>query len=259
MPWDEIEQRGFELPPRSTPLLVCCEDSTEFAAELTCWFSTRTKAWEAVVLPVTKELFQTEKTESGPSPFGYFLFRPSPLIEDSAQFLQSLLDQNPGALALDIGCGSGREAIILATTGWSVFGLDRDRRALKRWIDLADRQGCRSLCTPICANLEKEGDLRSLLSSSLPERFHLILVNRHLHRPTLSDIVLLMAPGALLLFHTFLDCCEHPPDTKHKLRSGELKETFGTLLNIERDEELPIEDGRVMSFFVARKPAESEN
>eukprot|EP00971_Amphidinium_carterae_P262565 5208243-Amphidinium_carterae.1 len=29
LPWDEITQRGFELPPRSVPMVVCCEDTCE--------------------------------------------------------------------------------------------------------------------------------------------------------------------------------------------------------------------------------------
>lgn len=99
-------------------------------------------------------------------------------------------------------------------------------------------------------------------------RFQLAMVNRHLHRPTLGEIAEALDPGGLLLFHTFMEGglsrrfgrrisvwdagCEHPSDPEHLLKSGELRETFRDL-EILRDEELAGEDGRPMSFFIARK------
>eukprot|EP00933_Yihiella_yeosuensis_P010023 TRINITY_DN116255_c0_g1_i1.p1 TRINITY_DN116255_c0_g1~~TRINITY_DN116255_c0_g1_i1.p1 ORF type:complete len:234 (+),score=36.17 TRINITY_DN116255_c0_g1_i1:249-950(+) len=228
-----------------------------------CWLIL-TEIWQASVIAVTKDLLHSENIEKGPSPQGHFLFSPSPLIAQSFGLLESLQTHLPGERplrALDIGCGSGREAIVLATLGWEVTGLDRDRRGLNRWIDLAERQGCRHLCHPLCITTEKEGDLCAKLQEAAANKedsttclWHLITVNRHLHRPTLAEISSLLAPGGLLLYHTFMEVCEHPPDMKSKLRSGELKETFSPPLEVLRDEELAVDDGRILSFFVAKKP-----
>ena len=51
-------------------------------------------------------------------------------------------------VALDVGCGSGREAIALMTRGWKVVALDRDARALQRLEALAERQARAALQPP---------------------------------------------------------------------------------------------------------------
>ncbi|CAK9023337.1 unnamed protein product [Durusdinium trenchii] len=246
VPWADMASRGFELPTRSTPFTVCCAE--EDLDEIQEWFDSRTKPWMATVQPVPEEL-----PEEGPSAVGHFLFSVSPLLEDSEYLLEELrmrhLPEVPKAL--DVGCGSGREAILLATRGWKVTALDRDQRALDRLGTLAERQGCNEICGSVCCTLADSGDLLAAVEEL--GHFQLVMVNRHLHRPTLLEIVDLLAPGGLLLFHTFMEGCSHPKDPEHLLRPGELSRTFGNALELLRDEELPGEDGRVMSFFVARK------
>lgn len=252
MPWAEMASRGFELPARSRPFLVCCgEDSFE---EVRDWFATRAKAWQATVVPATRTLLDLAP-EVGPSPPGRFLFSPSPLLQEAMSRLEeiqiSCAPKEPRAL--DVGCGSGREALALATAGWEVTALDRDRRGLDRLCRLAERQGCRDRCRVLRCTLEAEGDLLASLKEPC-ETFQLVMVNRHLHRPTLREMAELLGPGGLLLFHTFMEGCVHPSDPAHVLKPGELRRIFEGL-EVERDEELPGEDGRPMSFFIARKPA----
>eukprot|EP00435_Cladocopium_sp_Y103_P066641 s200_g28.t3 len=99
------------LPTRSTPLTVCCAQS-EFA-EIQEWFNSRHKPWNATV------------------------------VTDSEELLDTLRDSMEVPKALDVGCGSGREAILLASRGWEVFALDRDARGLERLAALAQRQAQR--------------------------------------------------------------------------------------------------------------------
>jgi len=207
--------------------------------------------------------------ERGPSPASRFLFGPSPLL---AQMLDSdVLDEvasesaRAGALprALDVGAGSGRDCIILATRGWAVTALDRDKRALGRWETLAVKQGVETACTAVIATLREEGDLvRSLEAAACnpihcdpPESptFQLVMLCRTLHRPTLAELATLLAPGGVLLIHHFLEGNTHPTHPDAVLRHGELREMFHSELEIVLDEQRAIEDGRVLTFFVARR------
>ena len=58
--------------------------------------------------------------------------------------------------ALDLGCGSGREAVYLAAQGWQVVAVDRLPEALERGRDLQRRYAPESLPIHwVCADLEK--------------------------------------------------------------------------------------------------------
>src|SRR5215211_7067658 len=50
--------------------------------------------------------------------------------------LAALISMLPPGRALDVGCGHGTEALFLASCGWSVVGIDRDRSA----IEIAERR-----------------------------------------------------------------------------------------------------------------------
>lgn len=283
--WNEMKDRGFELPPRSERLTVCCK--TDMVQYIRDWFSTRSKRclWNVTVIGYDELVAQSGSVVcTGPSPPGLFLFPASPLLRQSLPLLVEMQRKMVGRpsvklRALDIGCGSGRDAIILATSGFFTTGIDRDPRALERWLRLSERQGCRARCTAVTADLHCPGDLQIALENDehTLKTFHVILVCRHLHRP-LSELTSLLAPEGLLLIHTFMEGNHHPVDSASVLCYGELARAFGrgdsgsstyssisdeidfkadpieSAANMEilRDEALAIEDGRILSFFVAR-------
>lgn len=101
----------------------------------------------------------------------------------------------------------------------------------------------------------------------------LLLVSRYLHRPHFPAFARLLAPGGLLLFHTFLvgaesvgrctptrprflvrppspSCC---PSLAHQLSPGELRAAFEASFDIVTDEVLLLPDGRPTSCFLARR------
>lgn len=266
IPWAEIGARTFELPPRDVPLIVCAGDDV---AAIEGWFETRTVRclWQVTVVnwnsaasraaagatdPRVAQLFARE-LEHGPVPSGQFLFPLTPLLRESTKLLARVRSDVRGrqVRALDIGAGSGRDAILLAADGWEVTALDRDARALARFSGLAERQGCAERCTAVHAVLTNEGDLVAAVGNSAV--FDVINVCRHHHRPTLVEIGRLLAPGGVLLYHTFAEGTSHPTDPKKILQPTELAHTFEGSLTVLRDEVCTVEDGRPLSFFVARR------
>ena len=154
---------------------------------------------------------------------------------------------------MDVGSGSGRDAALLCCRyGFDfVCALDRDGRALSRWARLLDRhQVPAESRVAVEATIRAEGDLTAVLAS-LPGPWDLIHAARFLKREMLAELATLLAPGGILLYHTFV---EDTPSSTHAVAPGELRSAF-VGFEVLRDDVEAIDDGRDLSFFAARKPA----
>jgi len=265
IPWSEMKQRGFELPARGRRLAVYTADDDAAVAAAVEWFATRSERCRWTTASVAR--WKDGNGDAGPSRRGQFLFGASPLLAQTLALGDAFLPEDGGRKlrALDVGSGSGRDAAVLAAGGRfeTVAALDRDKKALARWGALLERHALDGVGVAVHANLAREGDLqRALAGAGLPGRggWDLVNVCRHLHRPTLGELACLLAPGGVLLYHSFLEGCAHPTGEDKLLGRGELRRVFGAAgggagLQVDRDEELPIEeDGRLCSFFRARAP-----
>ncbi len=96
--------------------------------------------------------------------------------------------------ALDVACGSGRNALFLADRGLEVVGLDRDEEALDR---AAERARARSLEVTWRAQELEQGWRPEL------DAWDLILVSRFLFRPLLPALGPALRPGGRLFYSTF--------------------------------------------------------
>ena len=153
---------------------------------------------------------------------------------------------------MDLASGSGRDAALLCCRyGFElVCALDRDAKALNRWTRLLDRhQVAHESRVAVEATIRAEGDLIAALAS-LPGPWHLVHVARFLKREMLAELAALLAPGGILLYHTFV---EDPPRAQHAVAPGELRSAF-VGLEVLRDDVEAIDDGRELSFLAARKP-----
>jgi len=217
---------------------------------------------EVRVSPAEGPEWEGVATASGRSPLGEFLFQASPLVQQSAPLLEeakaAACARGERPCMLDVGCGSGRDAVIVAAQGWAVTAIDRDKSAVERCRRLAERNRCVDFQALRCT-LKRDGDLLSALHVDGLEdsRWDGVMLNRTLHRESLKDLPALLRPGGILLFHAFLEGNTHPTDPKSVLGHTELRDVFGTEgcgLEVLRDEALPVDDGRTLSFFCARKP-----
>jgi SAM-dependent methyltransferase len=158
-----------------------------------------------------------EQTASGQSRIR--LWRPNPFLLEALQHIKSenrkrlLLSQR----ALDIACGSGRDAVHLALSGYDVTAVDVLPDALHRAQDLASRNGVH--LQTVVKDLEK--------NPSLPTgSFDLLCVFRYLHRPLFPLLRQALAPRGYLIYETFhernLQTGKPPRNPGHLLRSNEL-------------------------------------
>lgn len=114
---------------------------------------------------------------------------------------------------LDLACGGGRHARLLAAGGHPVLAVDRDEAALARL------QGIPGIVT---ARLDLEGEQWPLVG----QRFAGIVVTNYLWRPRLPDLLALLAPGGVLIYETFMignEAYGKPSNPDFLLQPGELR------------------------------------
>jgi SAM-dependent methyltransferase len=119
----------------------------------------------------------------------------------------------PPGEALDLACGGGRHARLLAARGLQVTALDRDARALAA-------AGARGVNT-VAHDLEAPGSRWPFA----PGRFQGIVVTNYLHRPLFGEIVASLAPDGILIYETFAQGNEvfgKPSNPDFLLAPGEL-------------------------------------
>ncbi|WP_374326320.1 class I SAM-dependent methyltransferase [Azonexus sp.] len=135
------------------------------------------------------------------------MIRPSPWVEHYSTLLPA------GGEVLDLACGNGRHARLLAEMGYRVCAVDRDALALDR---LAGVPGITT------SYVDLEGDVWPLVG----RRFSGIVVTNYLWRARLPDLLALLLPGGVLIYETFMDgnaVYGKPSNPYFLLRPGELR------------------------------------
>ena len=174
----------------------------------------------------------------------------SDLGEPSAWLLESADLLPAGGRALDVACGRGRHALLLAATGFETTAIDRDRDALAALETTARGLGLsvRTWATDLEAN---DPDLPDLGAAA----FELVVVFRYLHRPLFPALRRALTPGGMLVYETFTRAqaaCGHPRNPAFLLEEGELARLVAPLdvLRFEEGER----EGAFVARVVARRP-----
>jgi SAM-dependent methyltransferase len=137
----------------------------------------------------------------------------------------------PGGAVLDLACGAGRHARLLAARGHPVLAVDRDRALLDA---LAAVPGIE----PFYADLEN--------GAPWPlgaRRFAAIIVVNYLYRPLFPRLAAGLDAGGVLVYETFAVGNERygrPSNPQFLLRSAELLDAFRPSLSV-----VAFEQGRV--------------
>jgi SAM-dependent methyltransferase len=127
---------------------------------------------------------------------------------------------------LDLACGRGRHARLLASWGLRVVALDRDRAALAALA--AEAHASRLGIEPLRADAEAGCGL-----PFRPASFAAIVVTRFLFRPLAPALPALLRPGGLLVYETFTtrqrELGQGPRNPAFLLEPGELPRLFPEL------------------------------
>jgi SAM-dependent methyltransferase len=114
-------------------------------------------------------------------------------------------------LVLDLACGAGRHASLLASLGHTVLAVDRDISA----IDLLKSDSIQ------IQKLDLEGSDWPLLD----QQFSAIVVTNYLYRPFLDELPKMLTEGGVLIYETFADGNAEfgkPSNPDFLLKPGEL-------------------------------------
>lgn len=153
--------------------------------------------------------------------------------------------------ALDLACGLGGNALMLAEQGLEVTAWDLSPVAIQRLRETAGRRGLRSLLA----------EVRDLEQSPPPEQcFDVIVVSYYLDRELVPHIIAALKPGGLLFYQTFTRIAmgeEGPSNPDYRLGDNELLRLFGVLkLRVYREENLlgdPAQGTRDVAMLVAQR------
>ena len=142
--------------------------------------------------------------------------RPSSWVQRFAGLIRD------GGEVLDMACGTGRHARLLAGLGFRVEAVDRDAEAL------AALAGIAKVST-------RQADLEGGPWPYARRGFDGIVVAHYLHRPLFPLIIDALGEGGVLIYETFMLGNERfgrPSNPDFLLRPNELFEAFGTRLQI---------------------------
>ena len=113
-------------------------------------------------------------------------------VDTPSAWVQRFATRIASGRVLDLACGSGRHARLLAAAGYPVLAVDRNADALAA----LDGTGIDTACI----DLESGDGAAGLL---LPGSFAGIVVTNYLHRPLLPLLFASLIDGGVLIYETF--------------------------------------------------------
>ncbi len=242
IPLEELKLRIHELPPSGADLTLFDDDAARLREARAILQPDR---WKIVSVDDPTRLAHGP-IETGPS--AARLWQPHTFLVDVLPIIEREWCGLAGRRALDLACGSGRDAVFLAMQGMSVEAVDILPDAVQRAADLARRNG-----VPLrvrSADLETGPALNAACCD-------LAVVFNFLHRPLIEQIREAVTPGGFVVYETFLQASRElygkPSRDAHLLNPGELAAAFtGWRILVSR--EGPSGPRRIASGIVAQKP-----
>lgn len=236
LPLNLIASGAATLHDRGKPLLVVCEhgirsvQAAQFLA--TAGFS------DLLNLEGGMAAWSGPRDYSVGMPFGHP--GPSSWLLENADLLQR------DGIVLDLACGRGRHALLLAAAGFRVRAIDRDTDKIAALKKLAKK---------LELSIEVDVDDLEVEDKSLgTQTYDVVLGIHYLHRPLFPVLIRALRPGGLLMYETFTVAQAargKPTNPDYLLQSGELIELVAPL-KIERQREGEF-DGAFVAGVIARR------
>lgn len=173
--------------------------------------------------------------------------RQKPLNYDP--WLQRVLPLLPPGRALDIACGRGRNALLLAEAGYAVRAVDASPQALAQLAKAAQRRNL------VVDTAQQDLEQIPLLPVAA---FDVVLQFFYLHRSLFEALRQAVRPGGVAVVRTFScagDFADGPGNPDYVLEIGELLRVFAGWEILLHEEGLDkAERGGGLAGIVARKP-----
>lgn len=158
-------------------------------------------------------------------------------LDNPSPWVRRFAPHIPAGRVLDLACGTGRHAKLLAWLGHAVTAVDRDAQALSA----AAAPGIDTLQIDL-----ENGFNAGMASLFAAGSFAGIVVTNYLHRPLFPHLLCSLAPGGMLIYETFAKGNERfgkPSNPDFLLETGELLEVVRR--SAEPMHVLAFEDGYV--------------
>jgi tellurite methyltransferase len=234
LPVDLTASAPAVLPDDGRPVLVYCEHGVRSVAAS----QLLSAAGVSEVLNLSGGLSHW----SGPREFGPGVMRgPSTWILENADLLPR------GGTVLDVACGRGRHALLLASAGFTVRAIDRNPEAIAFVRQTAERLSL-TIDTEV---IDLETDPPPELPAASVDA---VLVFNYLHRPLMPSLRAAVKPGGRIFYETFTTRQAergHPTNPAFLLRDGELGELMKPL-TVLRSREGDF-DGRFIASVIAER------
>ncbi len=153
-----------------------------------------------------------------------------------------------GGRVLDVACGRGRHALLMASAGFDVHAIDRDPDAIAFVRATADRLRLKLGAEVVDLETEPPPVLKA-------ESYDAVLVFNYLHRPLMPALREAAKPGGRIFYETFTTRQAergHPRNPAFLLKDGELAELMAPF-SILRSREGEF-DGHFIASVVAERP-----
>jgi rhodanese-related sulfurtransferase len=234
LPVDLMASAPAVLPNDDRPVLVYCEHGIRSAAA--------SRLLSAAGIAGVLNLAGGLSVWTGPREFGPGVLRgPSPWLIQNADLLPR------GGKVLDVACGRGRHALLLASAGFEVHAIDRDPDAIAFVRETAERLGLKLAAEVVDLETDPPPDLGSSICDA-------VLVFNYLHRPLFPALRAVVKTGGRIFYETFTTRQAergHPRNPAFLLKDGELEEMMAPL-TIVRSRAGDI-DGRWIASAVAQR------
>jgi SAM-dependent methyltransferase len=174
-----------------------------------------------------------------------------PQDPDPSPVLANYVDEMPDGRALDVATGTGRNAVFLATEGYTVDAVDRSAEGLAITRENARERGVADRLNPIQADVST--------FAFPPERYEVVTVSFYRAVDRLPDIKAALAPGGYLFVEHHLRSAEPAPSgpsgDRYRFAANELLRAcldLTVLYYDESTEERPDDRRRASARILAR-------